>query len=165
MTRPFYIVFDYGNDLPRVQLINALGMVNGSAPAGFDGAAALEVAKSKGGDAVEQLIDEALSGTSVTVVLIGERTAGLDYVDLAIEQSIQRQNGIVGIFIHDLPDDSGATSAKGAVPYQSQAAERLEAHGYDTHDWDEGKFAAWVEDAATGWKAFARPKPLNKPGA
>ncbi len=63
------------------------------------------------------------------------------------------------------PDVNGQTSARGRVPYEKQAAEKLEAHGYDTHDWEPDRFAEWVEKAATEWKLFARPKPLTKVGA
>ncbi len=158
-------IFDYDNDLSRAHHIESLNRAVATAPAGFDNDADWKAAVNKGDDAVKELIDNALLGTSVTVVLIGERTAERGYVDYAIEQSIKRQNGILGIFVHDIPDASGATAAKGRVPYEAQAAETLEAHGYDTHDWDEGKFARWIEEAATGWKAFARPVPLNRPGA
>ena len=163
--RHCFFIFDYDNDLARVRHIDSLNLALATTPAGFDDDADWKAAVSKGDDAVKELIDNAILGTSATVVLIGEHTAERDYVDYAIEQSIKRQNGILGIFVHDIPDASGATAAKGRAPYEAQAAETLEAHGYDTHDWDEGKFAEWVEEAATGWKAFARPKPLNRPGA
>ncbi len=49
------------------------------------------------------------------------------------------------------------------MPYAGEAAKKLEAHGYDTHDWDPDRFVEWVEETATEWKLFARPEPLNKP--
>ena len=158
-------IFDYDNDLSRAHHVESRDLAVATAPAGFEDDADWKAATSKGEDAVNELIDNALLGTSVTVVLIGERTAERGYVDYAIEQSIKRQNGILGVFVHDVPDASGATAAKGRVPHEVEAAEKLEAHGYGTHDWDEGAFAAWIEEAATGWKAFARPVPLNRPGA
>jgi hypothetical protein len=163
--RHCFFIFDYDNDLSRARHIESLDLAVATAAAGFNDDADWKAAAGKGDDAVNELIDNALLGTSVTVVLIGERTAERDYVDYAIEQSIKRENGILGIFVHDIPDAGGATAAKGRAPFEAQAAEKLEAHGYDTHDWDEGKFAAWIEEAATGWKAFARPRPLNRPSA
>jgi hypothetical protein len=163
--RHCFFIFDYDNDLSRAHHIEALDLAVATAPAGFDDDADWKAAGAKGDEAVAALIDNAILGTSATVVLIGERTAERDYVDYAIEQSIKRQNGILGVFIHDIPDANGATAAKGRAPYEVQAAEALEAHGYDTHDWDQGKFAEWIEQAATGWKAFARPRPLNRLGA
>ena len=163
--RHCFFIFDYDDDLAQARHIESLDLAVATAAAGFDDDADWKAAVAKGDEAVKELIDNAILGTSATVVLIGEHTAERDYVDYAFEQSIKRQNGILGIFVHDIPDASGATAAKGKVPYQAQAAERLEAHGYDTHDWDQGKFARWIEEAATGWKAFARPVPLNRPGA
>lgn len=161
MRRCFFI-FDYDNDLARAMEIGELGLEPANAPAGFD-ASRWMGARNTGPAEVQRLIDEALKGTSATVVLIGERTAELDYVDYAIDQSIRRQNGILGIFIHELKDENGETGTKGAMPYASEAAELLEAHGYAAYDWDPERFAEWVEEAATVWKKFARPEPLNKP--
>ncbi len=165
MSRRCFFIFDYENDWSRAKQINGLELVSGTALAGFDGASAWEAAKGKGDAEVKRLIDEALPGTSATIVLIGENTADLDYVDYAIEQSIERQNGLVGFFVHDIPDENGQTSAKGRVPYDREATEKREAHGYDTHDWEPDRFAEWVEEAATEWRLFARPEPLTKPGA
>ena len=165
MNRRCCFIFDYDNDLARAKKINDLKLARGTAPAGFDDASRWQEARNAGEEAVRRLIDGALSGTSATIVLIGEKTADLDYVDNAIEKSISRNNGIVGFFVHDMPDENGNTSAKGRVPYEVQAVEKLDAHHYDVHDWDQSKFEEWVEEAATEWKIYARPEPLNKPGA
>ena len=90
--------------------------------------------------------------------------AALDNVEYAIEQSISRKNGIVGLFVHDIPDENGNTSTQGMVPYEAQAAEMLDAHYYDVHVWEHSKFEDWVEEAATEWKIYARPELLTKPG-
>ncbi len=163
MNRRCCFIFDYDNDLARAKQINDLGLVLGTAPAGFDDASRWQEARNAGEEAVRGLIDGALSRTSATIVLIGEKTAELDYIAYAIEQSISRQNGIVGFFVHDMPDENGKTSTKGKVPYEVQAAEKLDAHHYDVHDWDQSKFEEWVEEAATEWKIYARPEPLRSP--
>ena len=165
MGRNCCIIFDYDNDLARAKQINDLGLVRGSAPAGFDDASRWQEARNAGEAAVRGLIDGALLSTSVTIVLIGENTAALDYVEYAIEQSIRRKNGIVGLFVHDMADENGNTSAQGKVPYEAKAAEMLDAHHYDVHVWEHSKFEHWVEEAATEWKIYARPEPLTKPGA
>ncbi len=164
MNRRCCFIFDYDNDLARAKKINDLKLVRGTAPAGFDDASRWQEARNAGEEAVRGLIDGALSGTSATIVLIGEKTADLAYVDYAIEQSISRNNGIVGFFVHDMPDENGNTSAEGGVPYEVQAVEKLDAHHYDVHDWDQSKFEEWVEEAATEWKIYARPEPLIRPG-
>ena len=156
MNRHCCFIFDYDNDLARAKQIDDLRLMRGTAPAGVDDVSRLQEARNAGKEAVRELIGDALSGTSATIVLIGEKTADLDYVEYAIEQSISRKNGIVGFFVHDMPDENGNTSAKGGVPYEVQAAEKLDAHHYEVHDWDQSKFEEWVEEAATEWKNYAR---------
>ena len=68
------------------------------------------------------MIDEALDGTTVTVVCIGHETAGRKYVNYEIEQSIERGNGVVGVQVHHLRDQAGQTDLAGAVPPQITAA-------------------------------------------
>ena len=159
--RQCFLIFDYDNDLARAKEVADYDIVAASAPAGFDDKARWDAVFREGPDAVHRLIDDALKGTSVTVVLIGEHTAERKYVDYAIEQSIERQNGIVGIFIDDLTDENGKPGARGPVPYEAEAAEKLEAGGYQTHPWDRSNFSDWVEAAATEWRRYARPKPLD----
>ena len=170
--RRCFFVFDYDNDLWRANQITDLGIVHaaqitdvgivdGAAAAGFGDLLRWEEAKKKGSEEVRRLIEEALSGTSVTVVLIGEATAGLDYVNDAIEMSIRRNNGLLGIFVHELKDHEGGTSSRGKVPFEHEVAEKLDAGGYDTHDWDQEKFEEWVNLAATEWRNFARKMPVG----
>ena len=159
--RQCFFIFDHDNDFARAKQIADYGIVAASAPAGFDDKARWDATSREGPDAVHRLIDDALGGTSATVVLIGEHTAECEYVDYAIERSIERHNGIVGIFIDDLTDENGKPGARGPVPYEAEAAETLEAGGYQTHPWDRSNFSEWLEEAATEWRRYARPKPLN----
>jgi hypothetical protein len=46
----------------------------------------------------------------VTIVLIGKETAERKWVQEEIELSIARKNGLLGIYIHHLPDISGDNS-------------------------------------------------------
>jgi hypothetical protein len=82
-----------------------------------------------------------LSGTTVTVVLIGFETANRKYVSYEIEKSIQRRNGILGIRINNIKDQSGRTDSVGAVP---AALVRINAPVYN---YEYGKLGVWVEKA------------------
>ncbi len=57
-----------------------------------------------------------MNGTSVTCVLIGSQTAHSKWVKYEIEQSIEKQNGLIGIYIHNVKDRYGCTSRKGSRP-------------------------------------------------
>lgn len=56
-----------------------------------------EEAKRKDVAAIKQLIDDGLANTSVTVVRVGAKTAGRDYINYEIDQSTARENGIVAV--------------------------------------------------------------------
>ena len=58
---------------------------------------ALEEAKKKSDDAVKKLIDAGLNGATVTLVCIGNKTAGRKFINYEIQKSIDRGNGIVGV--------------------------------------------------------------------
>ena len=99
-----------------------------------------------------------MSGTSVTAVLIGTESSNRPYVDYEIEQSYKRQNGIVGIYIHNMKDVNGETDLAGINPLSTWHVEKdgiktYFSNIYRTYDWvyDRGysNFAEWVESAAT----------------
>lgn len=143
MARRVFFSFHYQRDIWRINQIRSIPNITGCAAAGFQDASLWEEAKKKGDAAIKKLIDEGLYNTSVTVVFIGEKTAGRTYINYEIEQSIKRGNGIIGVRIHHLKDKDGSIDAEGAVPA------KLTAHGasiykYDNHE----KLAKWIEAAA-----------------
>jgi len=153
--RHAFFIFDYDNDLGQAKELSGANGVDAAAAAGFDDGSAFQKAQKDGEAAVKALIDKGLDGTSATVVLIGQNTANLEYVNYAIAESVKRQNGILGVFIG---------GAHGAVPYEKEAATLTEAHGYPTVDSSGINLAEQIELAATDWKRFARPKPLGSHG-
>lgn len=142
MARRCFFSFHYQNDIWRVNIVRNSHIVEGTAAAGFQDASLWEEAKKKGDAVVKKMIDEALQGTTVTVVLIGAETANRRYVRYEIEQSIARGNGLLGIHIHNIPDNKGNTLARGTVPAALREA------GAAVYDWDRDKFGGWVEAAA-----------------
>ena len=117
--------------------------VTGCTAAGFQDASLWEEAKKKGDAAIKQLIDEGLKNTSVTVVCIGEKTAGRKYINYEIEQSIKRGNGIVGIQIHHLKDQNGNADSAGDTPA------KLINNGYKVYKYvDHEKLSNRIEEAA-----------------
>lgn len=143
MARRVFFSFHYQRDIWRVNVVRNSGVVIGSATAGFHDASLWEEAKKKGDAEIKKMIDAALQNTSVTVVLIGAKTAGRKYINYEIEKSIERGNGILGIRIHNIKDQDGETDDKGEVP------KKLIEGGYKVYTWsnDSEKFAKWVEEA------------------
>jgi hypothetical protein len=115
----------------------------GTAAAGFQDASLWEEAKKKGDSEIKKLIDKGLENTTVTVVFIGEKTAGRKYINYEIEKSIERGNGIVGIQIHELKDSSGKSDSPGEIPA------KITNNGYKIYKYVSiEKLAEKIEEAA-----------------
>jgi len=143
MARNVFFSFHYQRDIWRVNQIRSISNITGCSAAGFKDSSLWEEAKSKSDTAIKRLIDEGMQNTSVTVVCIGAKTAGRKYINYEIEQSMARGNGIVGIQIHNLEDNSGRIDSAGSIPY------KLDANGYKVYKYvNHGKLANRIEEAA-----------------
>ena len=109
----------------------------------WGGASLWEEAKKKGDEAIKKLIRDGLQSTTVTVVCVGEKTAGRKYINYEIDQSIARGNGIVAVQIHHLKDSDGVTDNAGAIP------PKIAANGYKAYKYvDHEQLGKWIEAAA-----------------
>ena len=143
MARRVFFSFHYQRDIWRVNQIRNMPNVIGSAAAGFQDASLWEEARKKGDAAIKRLIDDGLQNTSVTVVCIGAKTAGRKYINYEIDKSIERGNGVVGIQIHHLENQSGETDSPGEIPA------KLTAAGFKVYKYvDKEKLAQRIEEAA-----------------
>ena len=108
----------------------------------FIDASLWEEAKRKSRSALEKLIKDGLTNTTVTAVLIGSDTASRQWVNYEIDRSIERGNGLLGIYIHSIEDRDGRRAPRGANPLPPP---------YATYDWinDRGyvNLGTWVETA------------------
>ena len=73
---------------------------------GFVDAAEREALKRKGDAAIARWIRQQMSGTSVTVVLMGARTCESRWVRFEIEESVRERKGLLGIRIHEIKNAS-----------------------------------------------------------
>ncbi|MEW6618810.1 MAG: TIR domain-containing protein [bacterium] len=147
MARRVYFAFHYQRDIWRVnQVRHAWVTKEDIEEAGYIDAAEFEKVERQGEEAIKRWIDKQLEGTSVTVVLIGSKTAEREYVQYEINKSWNRGNGLIGIYIHDLKDQNGNTDYKGADPFV-----KLGYKGIRTYDWisDNGynNLSEWIEAA------------------
>ncbi len=114
--RRVYFSFDYQWDLHRVNKIRQLPQIIAGAAAGFQSAKIWQEAKRSGDGAVHGHINDALSGTSVTVVCIGQMSAHRKYIVYELERSFERGNGLVGITINHLSDGQGKSEPEASIP-------------------------------------------------
>ncbi|MDR1123282.1 MAG: TIR domain-containing protein [Elusimicrobiota bacterium] len=151
MARKVFFSFHYRNDIWRVNSVRNHDITkDGIEESGYIDAAEFEKIKRQGEDSILRWIDGQLEGTSVTVVLIGSETADREYVKYEIKKSIERGNGLLGIYIHNIENQDGLKSSEGRNPFISQSMSA--SFRYKTYDWvnDNGykNFASWVEAAA-----------------
>jgi hypothetical protein len=117
-------------------------VVQGREAAGFVDAADFEKIKKQGDAAIKRWIDNQLTGTSVTVVLVGQLTCSSRWVKYEIEKSKELGHGLLGIDISKIPDWKKQTSDRcGQIP-----------SGYSFYLWykEDGyhNMGTWIETAA-----------------
>lgn len=141
MARRVFFSFKY-EDVSRANVVRHSWVAQGTEAAGFIDAADFEKVKRNGDQAIKNWIDNQLNGTSVTVVLVGEKTCQSRWVKYEIEQSIKRGNGLLGIDISKIKDLQGNTTERcGQIP-----------SGYPFYLWNNGNgyenMGEWIEKAA-----------------
>ena len=148
--RKVFFSYKYKDDVSRANVVRNSWVTQGKA-AGFIDAADFEEIKRQGDTAIRDWIDSQLKGTSVTVVLVGQRTCSSRWVRYEIERSIEIRNGLLGIDISKIEDLQGNTSRLcGEIPKD-----------YLFYSWDKddgyNKMGDWIEKAA---KQAGRGKPF-----
>ena len=117
MPRRTFFSFHYDHDVWRANIVRNCNVVLGCGTAGFFDHSEYEEAEKKGAAGIQRMIDRHLSGTSVTVVLIGTYTASRPWVKYEIAQSIARGNGLVGVYIHLIGSPTRPPTPAGPAPY------------------------------------------------
>jgi hypothetical protein len=154
MARKVFFSFHFQRDVWRVgQVRNHWLTKPDRASAGYWDAAGWEEVKRKGDTAVQNWINNALHGTSVTCVLIGAQTSTREWVEYEIKQSHKIGNGIFGVYIHALKNKDGKTDLKGKNPFDNLTFKGVSlSRIYPTYYWNADKgydnFSSWVEKAA-----------------
>ena len=141
MRRAFFS-FKY-DDVSRANVVRNSWVTQDRESAGFIDSADFEKLGREGDDAIRNWIDSQLKNTSVTVVLVGEKTCSSRWVKYEIEKSIEDGKGLLGIDISKIKDLNGNISDRcGKIP-----------KGYNFYLWntDAGydNMGDWIEKAAT----------------
>src|SRR5689334_5850386 len=158
MARSAFFSFYYKKDVSRANQVRNSWVTKGDKEAaGFTDAAAFEEVEKGGDAAIKKWIDNQLSGTSVTVVLIGSETNQREYVKYELQRSYERGNGLLGIYIHQCKDLTGKTDTKGSNHFGEIGKDDngKAVHfsvAYPCYDWidDNGykNMGTWIEAAA-----------------
>lgn len=141
MARKVFFSFKY-DDVQRAMNVRNSNVISGALKSGFIDKADFEKVEKQGDKAIQKWIDEQLTGTSVTVVLVGANTNKSKWVKYEIEQSIARGNGLLTIDISKIADLNETTTDCCSLRVQ----------GYKHYLWnkDSGRenLGTWVEAAA-----------------
>lgn len=154
MTRKVFFSFHHERDASRAGVVRNSGITKNVAE--FTDAVDWEKLSSRGNDAITKWIDEQLVGTSVTVVLIGAETDGREFVRYELKESWKRNNGILGIRIHQIKNLQGQTDIRGGVSFGinfiSSNIGKTFSERFAIYDWvdDNGydNFGKWIEASA-----------------
>lgn len=143
MARKVFFSFHYARDAWRVGQVRNSGVISNLDKSPFYDKAEWETLKRQGDQAIKSWIDNQLSGTSVTVVLVGAETSKRRWVKYEIAKSIELGKGLLAINISGIKDRNGDTDTMGANPVPSD---------YPIYKWNHNNGAEnlgkWIEAAA-----------------
>lgn len=141
MARRVFFSFKY-EDVSRAMVVRHSWVAQGKEAAGFIDAAKFEEVRRQGDNAIKNWIDRQLVGTSVTVVLVGEKTSSSRWVDYEIRKSKEIGNGLLGIDVSKIKDLQGNLSERC----------REMPSGYNFYLWNKHNgycnMGGWIEEAA-----------------
>lgn len=156
--RHVFFSFDWDDVWRANQVRHSWVTKGGYSKAGFADSADIETLKMSTESAITEWIDRQMAGTSVTCVLIGSATARSRWVKYEITRSIERGNGLLGVYIHGVKDEYGLTAAKGHSPFEVPPfnfVPNLGSLSYPCclyYDWKEDSgytnLGSWIEKAA-----------------
>jgi hypothetical protein len=158
MARKVFFSFHYERDAQRAAIVrNHAVTKNNAEDTGYVDKASWESIERQGEAAIKKWIGEQLSGTSVTVVLVGPETSSRKWVQYELQQSYARGNGLVAVTLHNIKDFSGKTDNVGSTSFGSLGEDKNGNDVYffqiaKTYDWvvNDGynNFGKWVDEAA-----------------
>ena len=142
MARRVFFSYKYKQDVSRAMVVRKSWVTQEREAAGFIDAADFEKIKEQGDPAIKNWINKQLEGTSVTVILVGEKTCDSRWVKYEIEKSEEKGNGLLGIDISKIKDLQGNRSERcGQIP-----------KGYSFYLWNKENgytsMGDWIEKAA-----------------
>ncbi len=167
MSRKVFFSFHFKRDAWRAGQVRNCDLLADEDEYGVIDSVEWEKIEKQGDVAIERWINDQLKYTSVTVVLVGAKTAERDWVDYEIRKSWNRGNGLVGVRIHQMKDQDRHTDVPGSNPFdQIQLADgTLLSSVCKTYDWvdDDGRtnLGPWVEEAFQARKNYEGEEKLQ----
>ena len=114
MARRAFYSFHYKPDSWRAAEVRNMGVIAGNQPASDND---WETVKKGGDAAIKRWISGQMKGRSVAIVLIGEKTAGREWIKYEIQKGWNDGKGVLGVYVHNLKDSDGNQSSQGRNPF------------------------------------------------
>lgn len=136
MARVVFFSFDY-DDIWRVTQVRNSGRFIGEKRSGFRDKAEYEQVKRRGDAAICNWIRRQMHGCSVTCVLIGAATYRSRWVDFEIAESIARDMGLLGVYVHKLhaPQNQPQDTVLDTLFQLPSPPNPLDNHSLTTNNW------------------------------
>jgi Thoeris protein ThsB, TIR-like domain len=109
-----FFSFHYKPDNWRASQVRNIGAIEGNASVSDND---WEAIARRGDDAIQRWIDSQMNGKSCAVVLIGSATANRKWINYETVKAWNDRRGVLGIYVHNLKDVTGAQSLKGSNPF------------------------------------------------
>lgn len=154
MARRVFISYQH-DDRMQAKGFNLQGK-NSNIDFDFVGRHLLDPVDSENEEYIKRKIREQISGTSVTVVIIGKETANSEWVAWEIKESLNKENpnGVVGILLKD------ATPP----PRDSPVGKELHEVGAEVIEWKQEEVEAAIERAANATRRVQQIKKSKNMG-
>jgi MTH538 TIR-like domain (DUF1863) len=114
MARKVFYSFHFLGDHWRASQVRQIGAIEGNGELSDND---WEAVKKRGNAAIENWIDSQMSGRSCVVVLVGNATAGRQWINYEILKGWNSGKGVLGIRIHRLLNAQQQSSSAGANPF------------------------------------------------
>jgi hypothetical protein len=138
--RRTFFSFHYQPDVSRAHVVrNSWVTKDEREDAGFFDASVFESKRRAGDETLKAFLTDALTGTTVTCVLIGSQTAFRPWVRYEIVRSFQRGNGIFGVRIHNIQNLDQEYAVAGPNPFDFLAYQVVN----DRVQWREENNGSW----------------------
>lgn len=143
--RRTFFSFHYQQDVSRAQVVrNSWVTKEDREEAGFFDGSVFESKKRAGEETLKAFLTDALKGTTVTCVLIGNQTAFRPWVRYELVRSFHRGNGLLGIYIHNVRNLDKQTTAAGPNPFEQLAFRVIDSR------------ISWLEVNNGNWTVYDR---------
>ena len=141
-TRRVFFSFHYQQDIWRVNVVRnswRFGHEQSREAKGFFDASLWEKSKRNGDESIKSLIREGIKNSSVTCVLTGHQTWTRRWVRYEIARSVIKGNALLSVRIHNIRDQNGYLSQKGANPLDAMGV-YLGPNGVLLAEWSNRKW-------------------------